>query len=229
MVRAVTRVKYCVEKLVETAVKEDADELIGSDGGPTFMDCLKACQERLRVVKARSKAACCAERMFPTALRRENRQRKPLKSVENVVRGDVLQVLGSMDSVEEACRKAGVRVESYDRMQLFLNAFVRVIAVESRHLARCRLVGVGDFVFPASAFSTAIRTRVLRGDARPRKPWLLRLQYRWPDEPFGSPSWEWEDNVERPELQDLPDEGMQELLHKAKYHRRNVEDLHSAL
>ena len=48
---------------------------------PTFMDCLKACQERLRVVKARSKAACCAERMLPTALRRENRQRKPLKSV----------------------------------------------------------------------------------------------------------------------------------------------------
>ena len=45
----------------------------------------------------------------------------------------------------------------------------------SRHLARCRLVGVGDFVFPASAFSTAIRTRVLRGDARPRKPCLLRL------------------------------------------------------
>ena len=34
MVRAVTRVKYRVEKLVETAVKEDADELIGSDGGP---------------------------------------------------------------------------------------------------------------------------------------------------------------------------------------------------
>ena len=83
--------KYRVEKLVETAVKEDADELIGSDGGPTFMDCLKACQEQLRVVKARSKAACCAERMFSTALRRENRQRKPLKSVENVVRGDVLQ------------------------------------------------------------------------------------------------------------------------------------------
>ena len=73
--------------------------------------------------------------MFPTALRRENRQRKLLKSVENVVRGDVLQVLGSMDSVEEVCRKAGVRVESHDRMQLFLNAFVRVIAVESRHLA----------------------------------------------------------------------------------------------
>ena len=73
MVRAVTRVKYCVEKLVETAVKEDADDLIGSDGGPTFMDCLKACQEQLRVAKARSKAACCAERMFPTALRRENR------------------------------------------------------------------------------------------------------------------------------------------------------------
>ena len=60
MVRAVTRVKYRVEKLVEMAVKEDADELIGSDGGPTFMDCLKACQEQLRVVKARSKAACCA-------------------------------------------------------------------------------------------------------------------------------------------------------------------------
>ena len=73
MVRAVTRVKYCDEKLVETAVKEDADELIGSDGGPTFVDCLKACQEQLRVVKARSKADCCAERMFATALRRENR------------------------------------------------------------------------------------------------------------------------------------------------------------
>ena len=99
----------------------------------------------------------------------------------------------------------------------------------SRHLARCWLVGVGYFVFPASAFSTAIRTRVLRGDARPRKPCLLWLQYCWSDEPFGSPSWEWEDNVERPELQDLPDEDVQELLHKAKYHRRNVEDSHSAL
>ena len=31
--------------------------------GPTFMDCLKACQEQLRVVKARSKAVCCAEHM----------------------------------------------------------------------------------------------------------------------------------------------------------------------
>ena len=89
------------------------------------MDCLKACQEQLRVAKARSKAAGCAERMFLIALRRENGQRKPLKSVENVVRGIVLQVLGSMDSVEEACRKAGVCVESHDRMQLFLNAFIR--------------------------------------------------------------------------------------------------------
>ena len=57
---------------------------------------------------------------------------------------------------------------------------------------------------------------MFRGDA-------LRLQYRWPDEPFGSPSWEWEDNVGRPVLQDLSDESVQELLHKAKYHRRNLE------
>ena len=35
--------------------------------------------------------------------------------------------------------------------------------------------------------------------------------------------------MKRPELQDLPDEGVQELLHEAKYHRRNVEDSHSAL
>ena len=83
------------------------------------------------MAKARSKAVGCAERMFLVALRRENGQRKPLKSVENVVRGVVLQVLGSMDSVEEACRKAGVCVESHDRMQLFLNAFIRSMAVES--------------------------------------------------------------------------------------------------
>ena len=132
------------------------------------------------------------------------------------MRGDVLQVLGSMDSVEEACRKAGVRVESHDRMQFFLNAFVRVIAVESRHLARCRLVGVGDF-------ASHLLPSALRSGRE------CSVETRNHDEPFGSPSWEWEDSVERPELQDLADEGVQELLHKAKYHRRNVEDSHSAL
>ena len=51
----------------------------------------------------------------PIALRRENGQRKPLKSVENVVRGDVLQVLGYMDSVEEACRTRVLRGDARPR------------------------------------------------------------------------------------------------------------------
>ena len=34
-------------------------------------------------------------------------------------------------------------------MQLFLDVFVHVIVVESGQIARCRLVGVGDFVFRA--------------------------------------------------------------------------------
>ena len=170
------------------------------------------------MVKARSKAACCAERMFPTALRRENRQRKPLKSVENVGRGDVLQVLGSMDSVEEACRKAGVRVESHDRMQLFLNAFVRVIAVESRHLARAGLwawATSSSQLLPSALRSgreCSVETRdhgnrvcfgcSIVGQMNPSA--CLR----------GSGRTTWRGS----NCRISPDEGVQELLHKAKYH-----------
>ena len=49
---------------MDTAVKEDADELISSTAARVH-DCLRAYQEQMRVAKARSKAACCAERTFP--------------------------------------------------------------------------------------------------------------------------------------------------------------------
>lgn len=271
MVRAVTRVNHRVSKLLETAVKDELPEgqpaaLIGSDGGPTFKDVLRACHEQLHAAKGRVEAGC-TERMFPSAPGRVERKRTPLKSFQNVARGDVLQVLGCLDTIVEACRKAGVRMDTREQIRPFLNAFVRIIAVESRHLARCRLPGVGDFVFPASAFSSAALPEQLavpthknpstRGswmyggdedqefmdDSTALKRWTTSdsqvgsiavtatdsEQSRHVEEAFCSPEWDWEDNIERPTLQDLPAEGVQELLHEAKHHRHNVEESHSAI
>ena len=170
MVRAVTRVMYRVEKFVET-VKEDADELISSTVAHV-----------LGLLESLPGATACREGAFEGGLLRWAHVPDCAQAREQAAEASEVR----RERRVWRCAPGSPWILSRRLAGRRACAWSPTIACDSSSMS-CWYHGRG-VVFLASAFSTAIRTRVFGGDARPPKPCLLRLQYRWPDEPFGSPS-----------------------------------------